>query len=109
MPSGRHTHPKPTCVTAYVTQDASDSDGLEERWPREGDRLFVEVSWAYDAHLVRDPKERCEWIPNLTSIRSEPMESLSQPVLSQDCELRRCRLGHDEPYSRQQKEGGRCE
>jgi len=33
------------------------------RWPKEGDRLFVESAWAYDARVVRDPGERSFRLP----------------------------------------------
>ncbi len=44
-------------------------DGLPEaedrdaHWPKEGDRLFVESAWAYDAHVVCDPGERFYRLP----------------------------------------------
>ena len=41
----------------------SESDELEERWPRDGDLLFIDGSWASDAHIVRDPKERFYRMP----------------------------------------------
>jgi hypothetical protein len=41
-----------------MIESGSEPEDLEQRWPRDGDRLFVEASWAYDAHVVRDPKER---------------------------------------------------
>jgi hypothetical protein len=44
----------------------SDASGVEEsetRWPRDDDRLFVESTWAFDAHLVRDPAERFYRMP----------------------------------------------
>jgi hypothetical protein len=46
-----------------MTDRNSEADELKERWPRGGDRVFVEASWAYDAHVVRDPKERFYRMP----------------------------------------------
>jgi hypothetical protein len=43
--------------------DISEAEKLEARWPQQGDRLFVEGSWAYDAHVVRDPNERSYRMP----------------------------------------------
>jgi hypothetical protein len=37
--------------------------GFEDPWPRDGDRLFVEGSWPYDAQVVRDPNERLYRMP----------------------------------------------
>ncbi len=37
--------------------------GFEDPWPRDGYRLFVEGSWAYDAQVVRDPNERLYRMP----------------------------------------------
>lgn len=39
------------------------ADDIESRWPADGDRLFVETAWAYDAHVVRDPVERFYRMP----------------------------------------------
>jgi hypothetical protein len=36
---------------------------MDERWPRDGDRLFVQSDWRYDAHIVRDPGERFYRLP----------------------------------------------
>jgi hypothetical protein len=41
----------------------SNTEAPEERWPHDGDRLFIQASWAYDAHVVRDPKERFYRMP----------------------------------------------
>lgn len=43
-------------------KDATN-DELETRWPCDSDRLFVEQSWASDAHIVRDPNERFYRMP----------------------------------------------
>lgn len=43
--------------------ESTPESELEERWPRDGDRLFTEESWAYDAHVVSDPKERFYRMP----------------------------------------------
>jgi hypothetical protein len=40
-----------------------EAEELETRWPKEGDRLFVESTWAFDAHLVRNPAERFYRLP----------------------------------------------
>src|ERR1700693_334045 len=37
--------------------------GLDYRWPRDGDRLFVEASWSHDAQVVKDPNERFYRMP----------------------------------------------
>jgi len=49
-------------VTELKPEDATE-DELDTRWPRDSDRLFVEQSWAYDTHIVRDPKERFYRMP----------------------------------------------
>lgn len=49
--------------TSPLGKSASESEELGERCPRDGDRLFVEVSWAYDAHVISDPKERFYRMP----------------------------------------------
>lgn len=46
-----------------IGRPTSETDGLEERWPRDGDLLFIEASWASDAQIVRDPKERFYRMP----------------------------------------------
>jgi hypothetical protein len=38
-------------------------DGLEDRWPKDGDRLFTESTWGYDARIVTDPGERFYRLP----------------------------------------------
>lgn len=40
-----------------------ETEDPEARWPKDGDRLFVESTWAYDAHVVRDPGERFYRLP----------------------------------------------
>jgi hypothetical protein len=60
---GTKSHRITPHFTGPMTDDISEADELEERWPRDGDRLFVEVSWGHDAHLVRDPKERFYRLP----------------------------------------------
>ena len=44
-------------------EDILETDDLESRWPKDGDRLFIESEWAYDAHIVRDPGERFYRMP----------------------------------------------
>jgi hypothetical protein len=46
-----------------LNSDISEADEPDARWPRHGDRLFVGASWASDAHLVRDPRERFYRLP----------------------------------------------
>jgi len=46
-----------------MIDNASETKDFETRWPKEGDRLFVESAWAYDAHVIRDPKERFYRMP----------------------------------------------
>jgi hypothetical protein len=46
-----------------MSNDKTETDDYDLRWPKEGDRLFVESAWACDAHIVRDPKERFYRMP----------------------------------------------
>ncbi|MBI4464037.1 MAG: hypothetical protein HY647_04980 [Acidobacteria bacterium] len=46
-----------------MKDDTSETDDFEARWPKEGDRLFVESTWACDAYVVCDPKERFYRMP----------------------------------------------
>jgi len=46
-----------------MSTDTEESEDFETRWPQDSDRLFVESSWAYDAHVVRDPSERFYRMP----------------------------------------------
>lgn len=46
-----------------MNDDSPDAESPESRWPRDGDRLFVERAWRYDAHVVRDPSERFYRLP----------------------------------------------
>lgn len=46
-----------------MSNDTSEAEDYDLRWPKEGDRLFVGSAWAYDAHIVRDPKERFYRMP----------------------------------------------
>jgi HEPN domain-containing protein len=43
--------------------DTSEDEVFETRLPKTGDRLFMESTWAYDAQVVRDPKERFYRMP----------------------------------------------
>ncbi|MDB6117207.1 MAG: uncharacterized protein JWO08_988 [Verrucomicrobiaceae bacterium] len=45
-----------------MTEELPEED-LEARWPKDGDRLFISSAWAYDAHVIRDPKERFYRLP----------------------------------------------
>ena len=46
-----------------MTRCKPEAADPEYRWPKDGDRLFVESAWAYDAHIVRDPGERFYRMP----------------------------------------------
>jgi HEPN domain-containing protein len=46
-----------------MSKDPSETDSFELRWPQEGDQLFVESSWSYDARVTGDPKERFYRMP----------------------------------------------
>lgn len=46
-----------------MNNDPPDVDDFESRLPRDGDCLFVESTWAFDAQLVRDPAERFYRMP----------------------------------------------
>ena len=46
-----------------MTEDFFETGDFESRWPKDGDRLFVESEWAYDAHIVRHPGERLYRMP----------------------------------------------
>ncbi len=46
-----------------MSTDIQESEDFELRWPKDGDRLFVESSRAYDAHVIRDPAERFYRMP----------------------------------------------
>ena len=43
--------------------DQSNADDFESRLPKDGDCLFKSFTWAYDAHVVRDPSERFYRMP----------------------------------------------
>lgn len=45
-----------------MNNDMPEAD-LEMRWPQDGDHLFVESAWAYDAPVIRDPGERFYRMP----------------------------------------------
>ena len=46
-----------------MTENFFETGDFESRWPKDGDRLFVESEWAYDAHIVRHPGERFYRMP----------------------------------------------
>jgi hypothetical protein len=46
-----------------MSNDMPEAEDFETRWPKDGDRLFVESAWAYDALVVRDPGERFYRMP----------------------------------------------
>ncbi len=45
-----------------MTEELPNED-LEVRWPKDGDCLFATADWAFDAHVVKDPKERFYRLP----------------------------------------------
>jgi hypothetical protein len=45
-----------------MTDDAK-SEAFEDRWPEDGDRLFVESHWSFDARLTSNPAERFYRLP----------------------------------------------
>lgn len=46
-----------------MTDDLPETEDFESRWPEDGDRLFVESHWSYNAYVVRDPGERFYRMP----------------------------------------------
>lgn len=46
-----------------MTNEQPEAEDADTRWPKDGDRLFVESAWAYDAHIVADPRERFYRLP----------------------------------------------
>jgi hypothetical protein len=46
-----------------MSSDAPETDDFETRWPKDGDHLFRDFAWAYDARVVRDPAERFYRMP----------------------------------------------
>jgi hypothetical protein len=46
-----------------VSMDQSNLDDFDSRLPRDGDSLFGQSTWAFDAHIVRDPAERFYRMP----------------------------------------------
>jgi hypothetical protein len=46
-----------------MNSDSPEVDDFETRWPKADDRLFIEATWAFDAHLVRNPSERFYRMP----------------------------------------------
>ena len=46
-----------------MNDDPPEVEDLETRWPKDGDRFFVESAWAYDARVVCDPAERFYRLP----------------------------------------------
>jgi hypothetical protein len=46
-----------------MSNDNPEAGDFEERWPKEGDQLFVQSSRACDAQIVRDPSERFYRMP----------------------------------------------
>ena len=46
-----------------MSDDIPDAEDFEARWPEEGDRLFIESKWAYDAYVFRDTGERFYRMP----------------------------------------------
>jgi hypothetical protein len=46
-----------------MSSGTPEGEDFDTRWPKDGDRLFVESTWAYDAKVVRDPGERYYRMP----------------------------------------------
>ncbi len=46
-----------------MSKGISETENFESRWPKDGDHLFIESAWAYDAHIVSDPGERFYRMP----------------------------------------------
>jgi hypothetical protein len=46
-----------------MSNDMPEAEDFETRWPKDGDRLFVESALACDAPVVRDPGERFYRMP----------------------------------------------
>lgn len=46
-----------------MSDNLPEAEDFEIRWPKVGDRLFVESAWVHDAYVVRDPKERFYRMP----------------------------------------------
>ena len=46
-----------------MNEELPDTEDFESRWPKDGDRLFIEGTWAYDAHVVCHPGERSYRMP----------------------------------------------
>ena len=46
-----------------MSNDTSEVEDFETRWPKDGDRLFIESTWAYEAHVARNPAERFYRMP----------------------------------------------
>jgi hypothetical protein len=49
--------------TEAMSDDMQGAEDSDTRWPKDGDRLFRDLTWAYDAYLVRDPAERFYRMP----------------------------------------------
>jgi hypothetical protein len=43
-------------LPATMSSDVSKAEEGSERWPCDGDKLFVSASWACDAEVIRDPE-----------------------------------------------------
>jgi hypothetical protein len=46
-----------------MSNEPLKSEDSGSRWPENGDRLFIESTWAYDARIVREPGERFYRMP----------------------------------------------
>ena len=46
-----------------MTNDSTEGEDPDARWPKDGDRLFVESSWRHDARVVSDKGERFYRLP----------------------------------------------
>jgi hypothetical protein len=63
MTDGSEETQMTTGKSAGLTSETSGTGTFETRLPKNGDRLFLESTWAYDAQVVRDPKERFYRLP----------------------------------------------
>lgn len=46
-----------------MSSDTPEAEDFDTRWPKDSDRLFIEATWASDAHVVCDPGERFYRMP----------------------------------------------
>jgi len=46
-----------------MIENLPEDEDIEGRWPKDGDRLFVEAPWALAGYILRDPAERSYRLP----------------------------------------------